>query len=340
MSPFVAYYNVGFLVTLSVMLAPVVVLAHKLGVRGSDVIINAWIYALVSALKMFGLQTCKLLYDPNILSMQRNVIVCNHVNYFDWLIVWAALVRLKKRNVVFCAKRINHPIMGYILNSAMFVMDFILVDQNINEDNVTLVHEATALSKRAEYNLVIFPEGRLLCTGLSKTSSHHAYDKDYSDSLQKCLLPPKTKGFDIIMKTLGSSCDGIIDCTLHYTDKLGQCRVGEAGMSRRLPEHVRVYMKKVMLVKHGNGDYDNDIVYENWLKSWFIHKATNISDLRQGFDIVADENRRNVDIKPNSVTNFVLRTAPTVVTVGAVIALSLRCVDYVGFRRRRMNRVL
>ncbi|ABF70615.1 hypothetical protein [Trichoplusia ni ascovirus 2c] len=300
------YYNSIFMMTVSAFCAPATVMVNRLGIAGSDKIILFWLQFMGAALQSCGLKTSKLLYDPEILTMRRSVVLCNHINYFDWLIIWASLVRLRKKNIIFCAKRIPNGVFGPFINTAMKLMKFILVDQNINEDNVTLVYEAMRLKSMTDYCVILFPEGKLLRTGLSQGKTLSVYnlskiDDDIS-SLNDCLLPPKTKGFSIIMKTLENSCDGVIDCTLHYTP------LKETTNAKVIPENVRVYMRRVQVT-------NDDTKYEDWLRNWFTHKAVNIQDLRNGYDIVTNNDRRTVDLKPHPLVKSMLASVPTFVTV-------------------------
>lgn len=290
--------NTAAVLSLTFAFAPCVVAMKRMGVGGAGRLIDAWLHSMMSIMSRHGLRTAKLIYDPNILDMKRCVLICNHITYFDWLMVWFSLLRMKRsNNVVFCVKRNQNRLLGPVLNASMRMMRFIILDQDINEDHVRLMHRATYFRDHMdEYCFVIFPEGKLLSTGI----------RQKEPVLQNgASLTPRTKGFDILMRGLGESCQGVIDCNLHYWSDNGR-----TIETRRVPDHVRVYMRRI--------DIPRGIDHEQWLKEWFVDKALQLDDLRAGFDVIFIRNRRSIDLKSNIIIDKMVAAVPS---IGAAILI-------------------
>ncbi|AXN77290.1 Lysophospholipid acetyltransferase [Heliothis virescens ascovirus 3i] len=326
-------YNTAFTMVTSAVLAPATLTARLFRVPGVNSAITLWLNAMCCCLRSLGMTGgIRLMYDPAILNRKRVVIISNHVNYFDWLIVWVCLMKLRRRNVIFCAKRhrSGKAGAGHFLNACMRAAGFIVIEQDINTDNVTLVHEALRIRDLNEYCVVLFPEGKLLTgtqgkiflkqqrqtkTTLGGSTDSVMRDSSTTDEALKytSVLPPRTRGFELIMTTLGEQCDAVVDVTLMYAYQ----RDVEPSPTM-VPKAVRVYMRRLDIAFSGADKKS----YDRWLREWFVQKSMLIDDLNSGFDVVIPPDRRALVVDPpQSVVRMHAIVPSTVTAITALVSV-------------------
>ena len=175
--------------------------ALRFGARG-------FIHTVYAALCVLGLGGTNVVYDPAVLGLDRLMIVSNHVSVYDWLIIWLVAERLGFQNIIFCTKRLGGLFKP--LNIAIKSLGFPVIEQQLDEDYVTLTVGAAKLNTWDKYCMVIFPEGKL-------RNSVVARNVGKTEPIPE-ILPIKTRGFCVLMNSLRESIQAIVDCTLVYDD--------------------------------------------------------------------------------------------------------------------------
>lgn len=174
---------------------------------------------LLLFIKVGFVNNIRLSYNPEILSSKKSILVSNHVNKLDWLVIWISLTRLKKNNFYFSAKK-ELLLQGTFLkrlNSEN--MDFIFLERDLNYDYISITEKCNKMASDKEFTSIIFPEGTLI------THSRSEFINSKRSKTRNCrvfqnVMMPKTKGFKILHDELQKKLTGVIDCTLQYSNKV------------------------------------------------------------------------------------------------------------------------
>lgn len=234
-----------------------------------------YLHTVYAGLISSGMGRTIVTYDPEILKLDRIVLVANHVSVFDWLIVWLAMERLGDYNVVICAKRMNGLLRPF--NLMMRILGFPVIQQRLDDDYITISRALRPLVNNPKYCFVIFPEGKLLNAVLSPSISDPKPPTSISavDRLPT-VLPIKTRGFSIAMDALKDTVDGVVDCTLVYDDRNQLVMPGPSHCVLR-----RVYPPADYLVDHHD-------VMADWLTELFERKKTIIRQIQSSASVNGD----------------------------------------------------
>ncbi|CAL44712.1 39.8 kDa PlsC phosphate acyltransferase [Spodoptera frugiperda ascovirus 1a] len=330
-------YNAAFTVATSTLLAPFTVMARGMNVFGAESAIQFWLNVLLCCLRSYGMTAgIRLLYDPAVLTSKRIVVVSNHVNYYDWLVLWSCMLKLKRKNVVFCAKRHrNKGGFGHMLNTCMKASGFIVLvtehqrrqrDSGPRGGEIATIGRVLRLSisrsrllNSATTSAVQLIESKKAARStdsvLRANTSSQTTPKvtDVPVSSTPTLLPPRTRGFQILMSALGESCDAVVDVTLSYSYDVNVT----LPKSHQVPRSVRVYMRKLN-VTFNTSETDG---YARWLREWFVQKSLFIDDLRSGFDVIVPENRRTLTIEPSPLLRRMYTTVPSACLATTLLAM-------------------
>lgn len=206
-----------FYISLCFTVSPVIFLMDKINKSFTDKISRAWKLSTFIFVKMMFVRNIRLFYNPEILKFQRILLISNHVNNLDWIIIWMSLLSIKRKNIIFTAKNSTcfYGSLFNILNN--FTTNFVFLKRNLNYDYITLVESCKEISKLDEFTNVLFPEGTVLCKKKSKfVNFQRALHRDME--IPKKTLVPKTTGFKIMLENLSDKLDGLINCTIIYHD--------------------------------------------------------------------------------------------------------------------------
>jgi 1-acyl-sn-glycerol-3-phosphate acyltransferase len=154
-------------------------------------------------------------YDPKILNIDKMLLISNHVNFYDWFIIYNALYFLNKKKIVFVAKY-SLKFYSYIISKFYKIIEFICIKRKLSWDYISLVKCCKNLGNFKEFCLIIFPEGTLI-TRKKSTFVNICRSTHRNRPTPKNVMMPKTKGTSIILENL--ILDGVIDCTLDYSIK-------------------------------------------------------------------------------------------------------------------------
>lgn len=177
-----------------------------------------WAFSTLFMMKLFFVKNIRVHYHPKIMENRKLIFLCNHVNNIDWFVTWMTFTKLEKENLYLCAKKslILYSKLFKIINN--YKVNFVLLDRNINTDYINLVKSCHSINKLDEYVAILFPEGTLFSRPRnSLINMQRCKRRNYATF--KNVMMPKTRGFSILCKNL-ESCDGIVDCTLRYSNRV------------------------------------------------------------------------------------------------------------------------
>lgn len=199
---------------------PILLCTNAINKSLTRVISRMWTFSTFVFVKIMFVKNIRLFYNPSILNLRKTLLISNHVNNLDWIILWMSLTCIKRKNIIFNAKNTTffYGSMFKLLNN--FGTDFVFLKRNINYDYITLVESCKDISKKEEFVSVLFPEGTLLCKKKSKFVNFQRALHRNMEIPNKTLVP-KTTGFKIIMENLHENIQGLIDCTIIYRDPVG-----------------------------------------------------------------------------------------------------------------------
>lgn len=200
-------------------LYPFIFIGSSISNRFAEKSQSLWTFIILLVIKLFLVEKIRLHYNPKILSYKKSILISNHVNSIDWFMIWISLLVLKKKKVIYSAKKSL-----FLFGKAITVLlhsdsDFVFLKRQLNYDYITLVDACDKMKKMKEYTTVLFPEGTLLChkktpiVNIRRCSSRNV-------KTTKNVIFPKTKGFEILIDQLKGELDGIINCTLRYSNYL------------------------------------------------------------------------------------------------------------------------
>lgn len=177
-------------------------------------LLKMWIYHLLTFAKMLILEDIKIHFDPKILNFDKIILISNHVNYIDWVVIWACMFNLKKYNISFSLK---HSIANlFIIYRYMKDLNFIFLRRNLAYDNITLVEMCKKLKDTNNFVMVLFPEGRLFTDRhKDEVNIERAINRNIK-YIPKNTLIPKNTGLELMIEGLNPDC--IINCTLKYSN--------------------------------------------------------------------------------------------------------------------------
>lgn len=173
---------------------------------------QTWVFLGLLIAKIFAVNNIIIHYDPNILKYKKILLISNHVNHLDGLVLWASLLSIGKKSICFFVKR--SLIKLFPLSITMKMLNFVFLERNITIDCIKLMQACEDLSKKDQYTAILFPEGTLK---MQSKSDYLNLNRALNRKLKsfKNVIIPKTTGFDILIKNL--NFDGVVDCTLHYS---------------------------------------------------------------------------------------------------------------------------
>lgn len=174
-------------------------------------------HTLSFLLKLFFVRNIRVNYNPKIIENSRLLLISNHVCHMDFFVIWICMVKLDKTNLFICAKK-SLKVYVKMFQNIIKSINFSFLDRDINKDYITLLSLCKKINKLDEYISVIFPEGTLISRKRNQIVNIQRSIK------RNCIPPknvilPKTTGFTILSKHL-KNLDGIIDCTLVYSEKM------------------------------------------------------------------------------------------------------------------------
>ncbi len=152
----------------------------------------------------------KIKYSGNIkITDKVDILVCNHVNTFDFAIYLSVLKQFSNKEVYFiCRDNLKFiPFFGFYLN----FFNFIRIKKNIDTDKDILINYINKIDKGI---IVIMPEGTRFTEENHKKSQE--FSKNNNLHIFNNLLYPKMKGIHIICDILNKNnkLGNIIDFTI------------------------------------------------------------------------------------------------------------------------------
>lgn len=196
-----------------------------------------WLYSTYIIAKMFAVKKITIHFDPEIVKWKKCLLISNHVNYIDWLMILMCMDALRKNNVIFSAKRSLANFSRFVKGTTK--LNFIFLRRSIDYDRITLMEACSKMKKYNEYMAVLFPEGTLYDRKISPEINRQRSEK-YNVPVTKNVLIPKTGGFEILVDQLCDDMDGIMDCTLIYEHK-----VSMFNFFKGIKTNVDIYIDRV-----------------------------------------------------------------------------------------------
>jgi 1-acyl-sn-glycerol-3-phosphate acyltransferase len=208
----------------------------------------------------YGLNS-KIKYLGNIKFTDKiDVLVCNHVNTFDFAIYLSVLKQFCNKEVyIICRNNLKYiPIFGFYLK----FYNFIKINKNLETDKYILTN---AINKIDSGVIIIMPEGTRF------TEENYKKSKEYSNKNNltqfENLLYPKMKGLHIICDILNKNnkLGNIIDFTIKI-DKmfLKKCHIKDI-ITNNLGDSLVI----INNYKINKGDIDNyELFKQFFIKKW------------------------------------------------------------------------
>ncbi len=208
----------------------------------------------------YGLNS-KIKYSGSVKFTDKiDVLVCNHVNTFDFAIYLSILKQFCNKEVYFiCRNNLKYiPIFGFYLK----FYNFIKINKNLESDRDILIN---LINKIDSGIIVIMPEGTRF------TEENYKKSKEYSNTNNltefKNLLYPKIKGLHIICDILNKNnkLGNIIDFTIKVDNMfLKKCHINEIITNNLGDSSVVINNYKI---KH----IDNyELFKQFFIKKWII----------------------------------------------------------------------
>ena len=198
-------------------LFPFIFICSSISNRFAEKSQSLWTFVILLVIKLFLAKKIRLHYNPKMLSYKKSILISNHVNSIDWFMIWISLLILKKKKVIYSAKK-SLFLFGKIVKKLLHTSsDFVFLKRQLNYDYITLVDACNKMKNMKEYTTVLFPEGTLMChkktplVNIRRCSSRNV-------KTTKNVIFPKTRGFEILIEQLRGELDGIINCTLRYSN--------------------------------------------------------------------------------------------------------------------------
>lgn len=238
-------------------LFPFIFIGSSISNRFAEKSQSLWTFIILLLIKLFLVKKIRLHYNPKILSYKKSIFISNHVNSIDWFMIWISLLILKKKKVIYSAKK-SLFLFGKVVKGLLHTnSDFVFLKRQLNYDYITLVDACDKMKKMKEYTTVLFPEGTLLChkktpiINIRRCSSRNV-------KTTKNVIFPKTRGFEILIEQLKGELDGIMNCTLRYSNYLSLINFVKG---KRIA--VDIYIDALDLP---------DSNYDSWLVDKFLEK--------------------------------------------------------------------
>lgn len=261
-----------FYFAISMMIISPAYIVQFISIKITNKLSEIWIYYTLILLRLVAIKKIRLHYNPEILFFKKSLLISNHVNYFDWLVIWASLLILKKKNITFNVKKSLSKI--YYIFGRTKMLNFVFLRRKLDYDYITIVDACNKLKKLEEYTDIIFPEGTLITHKKSKQLNFkRCKDRQINPPL-KHVMVPKTTGFEIKMSQLKKDLDGIIDCTLCY-DNPTKFKIKNLILGKANRITVDIYLDKAVL--------DLNTECKNWLINLYIDKNKKFEKIN-GFD--------------------------------------------------------
>ncbi|EOB14195.1 Lysocardiolipin acyltransferase [Nosema bombycis CQ1] len=181
---------------------------------------NIWANVLFTYLETYFPNPVYVSYDPEILKMNKSIIISNHTSDYDWLFLMVILYRMgrfKDMCIMLKQELQEVPVFGHAMN----VLGFIFLVRNIEYDKDIIHKGVMKLKNKDSYDLLIFPEGTYITPKTYKrTMDYLEKNKMYVNGelyKPKNSLAPKTTGFNLLLDDLKDDIDGVIDVTMLTT---------------------------------------------------------------------------------------------------------------------------
>ncbi|OAG29234.1 lysocardiolipin and lysophospholipid acyltransferase [Nematocida displodere] len=179
---------------------------------------------------LVGDKSC-IFYDKKLKNAKgKALVISNHISYLDWMFVWNSLLALGKESIIFIAKK---DVGVFFLVLGIKLLNFILLDRNIESDKKNLSSACEHMKKLSSYALVLFPEGTFIDRKTHKRDKIYL-EKELALKDQRTAKPeernnhmpvettehnhnvlfPRPKGFNLIVNEIGK-LDYMINCTLY-----------------------------------------------------------------------------------------------------------------------------
>lgn len=171
--------------------------------------------------RVFNGIDCSVLEDSSLssksskTSVSRDLIMCNHQIYSDWIFLWALMDRIDRAGEVkIIMKRSLRqiPIFGW----SMRCFDFVFLNRKWEMDQVHFTKKLRGfVESEAPFCLLIFPEGTTLTRKTLAKSESFATKLGVKPTSR--VLLPRVLGMWEAVKALDPALDGIFDLTVGYS---------------------------------------------------------------------------------------------------------------------------
>jgi 1-acyl-sn-glycerol-3-phosphate acyltransferase len=218
-------------------------------------------------------------YSGNIKFTNKvDIVVCNHVNTFDFAIYISLLKKFSNKEIYFiCRNNLKYiPVFGFYLN----FNNFIKINKNIELDRELLIN---SINKIDSGIIVIMPEGTRF------TEANYKLSQDYSHKnnlhVFKNLLYPKMNGIHIICDILNKNnkLGNIIDFTIKVDNMfLKKCYIEDIIMNDLGNSSVIINNYKMKHIE--NYDLFKKFFIKKWIIKDNILNDTNNFSLNFKFD--------------------------------------------------------
>lgn len=198
-------------------LFPFIFIGSSISNRFAEKSQSLWTFVILLFIKLFIVEKIRLHYNPKILSYKKSIFISNHVNNIDWFMIWISLLVMKKKKVIYSAKN-SLFLFGTAVKRLLHTKsDFVFLKRQLNYDYITLVDACNKMKNMKEYTTVLFPEGTLLCHKKTPLVNIRRCSSRNVKTTQNVIFP-KTKGFEILIECLKGELNGIMNCTLKYSN--------------------------------------------------------------------------------------------------------------------------
>ncbi|KAL0265559.1 UNVERIFIED_CONTAM: hypothetical protein PYX00_011271 [Menopon gallinae] len=178
-----------------------------------------WIETTLAALGCYCRRRIILAHSSDLASLQRSLVISNHLTNYDWVFSLRVLYHLGKYSdlcIVLKESLRKVPVFG----RGMEIFGFIFVKRCLADDRGPIQSGLAVLSAKPSFSLLIFPEGTIIDKATHQRSLQFARRRrallggepvDFEE-----VLVPRTSGYKIISEVLFDRIQGVVDTTLLF----------------------------------------------------------------------------------------------------------------------------